>query len=150
MSSRTKSTAVPMGTGEPRPIGVIGLSGFCVAATVIACTSAVSLLWPGGPLEPMWRLNPTVRVGFARMGPWAIVLLGTVGVASAFSAAGLWSGKQWGRRLVMVGLALNALGDLTNAIVSHDPRTLVGVPVAALIIAYLASRRVRRYFAGSG
>jgi hypothetical protein len=48
----------------------------------------------------------------------------------------------------MVGLALNAFGDLTNAIVRRDPRTLVGVPIVALLLAYLASRRVRRYFAG--
>jgi hypothetical protein len=148
--TRTKSTAMPVSADDRRPIGVTALSAFSVAAALIAFTSVVSLLWPGGPLEPMWRLNPAARVGFGSMGPWAIVLLGTVSVASAFAAAGLWRGKPWGRRLAMVGLALNALGDLTNAIVHHDLRTLVGVPVAAVIIAYLASRRVRRYFAGSG
>lgn len=147
MSSRTKLTLVPIGT---RPIGVMVLSAFCVVATVIAFTSAFSLLWPGGPLEPMWRLNPAARAGFASMGPWAIVLLGTVSAVSASSAAGLWKGKEWGRRLAMAGLALNALGDLTNAIVHRDPRTIVGVPVAMFILAYLASRPVRRYFGGNG
>lgn len=135
---------------EPRPLGVAVLTVFCVVATVIALSSAVSLLWPGGPLEPMWRLNPPARAGFASMGPWAIVLLGTVAIASAFSAVGLWRGREWGRRVVVAGIALNALADLTNAVVQHDARTLIGVPVAAVVIAYLCSRPVRRYFAKSG
>ena len=135
---------------EPRPLGVAVLTVFCVVATVIASSSAVSLLWPGGPLEPMWRLNPPARAGFASMGPWAIVLLGTVAIASAFSAVGLWRGREWGRRVVVAGIALNALADLTNAVVQHDARTLIGVPVAAVVIAYLCSRPVRRYFAKSG
>ncbi|HEY1332899.1 MAG TPA: hypothetical protein VGF31_01505 [Myxococcaceae bacterium] len=84
------------------------------------------------------------------MGPWAIALLGTVAVASALAAVGLWKGKEWGRRLVMVGVTFNALGDLTNAIVRHDLRTLVGLPVVAVILVYLNSARVRRFFAGAG
>jgi len=150
MTPMMKLTAMPVSADDRRPIGVTALSTFSVAAALIAFTSAVSLLWPGGPLEPMWRLNPPARVAFAGMGPWAIVLLGTVSVAGALSAAGLWQGRQWGRRLAITMLAVNALGDLANAVVGRDPRTLVGVPVVAVIIAYLASRRVSRYFASRG
>ena len=84
------------------------------------------------------------------MGPWAIVLLGTVSFASVLCATGLWKGREWGRRLALAGLAVNALGDMTNAIVGRDPRTLVGVPVAAVFIAYLVSPRVARYFSSGG
>jgi hypothetical protein len=138
----------PTDSGQHRPLGIAALTVFCILAAAIPLTSAVSLLWPGGPLEPMWKLNAPARPAFASMGPWAFVLLGTVSVWSAFTAIALWKRKEWGRRLAMVGLALNAFGDLTNAIVRRDPRTLVGVPIVALLLAYLASRRVRRYFAG--
>jgi len=126
------------------------LSAFCVLAAAIALTAAVSLLWPGGPLEPMWALNPPARPAFASMGPWALVLLSTVSVWSTVTAIGLLRGQEWGRRLAMLGLALNACGDLTNAIVRHDPRTLIGVPIVALILIYLRSPRIRTYFARQG
>jgi multisubunit Na+/H+ antiporter MnhF subunit len=98
----------------------------------------------------MWTLNPPARPAFASMGPWALVLLGTVSVWSTVTAIGLLRGQEWGRRLAMLGLALNACGDLTNAIVRHDPRTLIGVPVVAVLLAYLTSARVRRFFAQGG
>jgi hypothetical protein len=58
----------------------------------------------------MWRLNPPARPAFTTMGPWAIVLLGTVSVWGAVTAIALWRGREWGRRLAMVGLTLNACG----------------------------------------
>jgi hypothetical protein len=36
------------------------------------------------------------------------------------------------------------VGDLTNVFVRHDPRTLVGVPIAGAIIFYLAAARRER------
>jgi hypothetical protein len=135
---------------QHRSVGIALLSAFCVLAAAIPVTAVVSLLWPGGPLEPMWKLNPPARPAFASMGPWALVLLGTVSVWSAVTAIAVWKRKEWGRQLAIFGLALNALGDLTNAIVRHDPRTLVGLPIVALLLAYLASRGVRRYFAARG
>jgi len=146
MSPMVMSTP-PASRDASRPLGVSILAAFSIVAALIAFTSALSLLWPGGPLEPMWRLNPPAREGFARLGPWAILLLGTVSVASAFAATGLWRGEQWGRRLAMTGLTLNALGDLASGIVRHDARTLVGLPILALILLYLGSRGVRAYFA---
>ena len=47
----------------------------------------------------------------------------------------------------MIGLTVNALGDVANAIVRHDARTLVGLPIVALILLYLGSGRARAYFA---
>ena len=106
----------------------------------------VSLATPGGPLEPMWRINPRAREAFAEMGGWAIVLMAVVGSACALAAAGLWTGKRWGRRLALGVLAANAIGDAANAILGVEPRAAFGLPVAAALIAYLASRRAGRFF----
>lgn len=51
--------------------------------------SAVSLLFPGSFLEPMWRLNPRAHEAFAGMGVWAVVLMCAV-CASCASTEGYY------------------------------------------------------------
>lgn len=108
--------------------------------------TAVSLATPGGPLEPMWRLNPRAREAFAPMGGRAIVLMAAVSAACALAAVGLWKGKRWGRRLAIGVLAANAIGDAVSAILGVEPRAAIGLPVAGALIVYLASRRAGRFF----
>jgi hypothetical protein len=43
-------------------------------------------------------------------------------------------------------LIVNVTGDVVNAALGIEPRALVGVPIVALILWYLFSRRVRGYF----
>jgi hypothetical protein len=38
------------------------------------------------------------------------------------------------------------VGDSLNATIGHDPRAWVGVPITALLLIYLGSPGVRRYF----
>lgn len=117
---------------------------FFLAGSGISLLSLLALLYPGGPLEPMWRLNPRAREGFAGMGPWAIVLMAVVSLACGFSAAGLWRGGLWGWRLALSVLTVNVVGDATNALVFRDPRTAIGVPIGGAMMVYLWSRR--RFF----
>lgn len=111
--------------------------------------AAVALLTPGGSLEPMWRLNPQAREALQSLGRWAVALMGSVSLACALTAAGLWIGARWGQRLALTLLAVNLVGDVGNAVVRRDLRTLLGVPIAAGLIAYLVSRRVRAYIESS-
>jgi len=127
---------------------VTALSIFFLTGAIITFTSDVSLLWPLGPLEPMWRINPRAREGFANMGPWALLLLAIVCMACASSALGLWRARRWGHRLAIIVLGINLVGDATNALFGHDPRAAIGVPIAGALIAYLLSERVRRFFGG--
>jgi hypothetical protein len=133
-----------------RPIGVTLLGAFFAAGTLICLLSCVTLAWPGGGLEAIWRVDPAKREAFAKMGYWAILLLAAVGAACAATAVGLWRGARWGRRLALVMLAVNGLGDAVHGL--HDPRSLVGVPIAALLIGYLlvAGRQARSRAAGRG
>jgi len=132
-----------------RPGGVTALGIFFAAGAAITLVSAVALLFPGSVLEPMWRLNPRARAGFAGLGAWAPVLLVVVGIACAVAARGLWSGRPWGRRLAITLLAINLIGDAANVVLGTEPRALVGIPIAALLLLFLATRRVRAFFAGS-
>lgn len=134
---------------ETRPIGITALSIFFLFGAAASFVSAASLLFPGSFLEPMWRLNPRARQGLTGMGVWAIVLMCAVCVACASAAAGLWRGARWGYRLALALLAINLLGDIVNVVLGTEPRAAVGIPVVVAILAFLMSRRVRRFFASS-
>ena len=107
--------------------------GACMCALIIWL-----LLFPGGALDSLWRLNPEAHAVFQRIGGLSILLMAIVGVACAFAAIGLARNAKWGRWLGILILATNLVGDLTNAFVRHDLRTLIGVPIAAAMIFYLA------------
>jgi hypothetical protein len=130
------------------PKGLVALSVFFGAGALIAATTGVALLWPGGGLEPMWHLNPRAHQAFLQMGPWAIALMGGVALACALSARGLWIQARWGHCLALLLLVVNLVGDTTNALIAGDLRTLIGLPIAGGLIAYLLSPGVRRLFAG--
>jgi len=64
-----------------------------------------------------------------------------VGSACGLSAIGLSRNAEWGRRLALAVLVLNVIGDSLNALLRHDPKTLIGVPISALMIWYLLRRK---------
>lgn len=132
-----------------RPRGITALTAFFVFGTLASGLSAVSLLSPGGLLEPMWRLNPRAHIAFADMGNWAPLLLVAVSLACAASAYGFFRGRRWGYRLGIALLIVNLAGDVINVALSVEPRAIVGVPVVALLLWYLASSRVRSFFSSA-
>ena len=101
---------------------------FAFGATMCTLT-IVLLLFPGTSLDSLWRLNPEAHLAFQSFGKWSVVLMLAVGTGCAFAAIGLWQGTLWGRRLALIILSINMLGDLANVFVRHDYRGLIGVPV---------------------
>ena len=120
---------------------------FFALGAAISGATRVSLLDPGGWLEPMWRLNPRAREQFAGMGHWGPILMGVVSAACALAALGLWRRRRYGWLLGMTLLAVSLLGDGVNAALGLEPRAWIGVPVAALLLVVLA--RSRGWFASS-
>jgi hypothetical protein len=130
-----------------RPGGVTALAVFFAVGAAISLVTTIALLVPGGVLEPIWRLNPRARAGFAALGGWAPVLLAMVGFACAVAARGLWTGRHWGHRLAIALLAVNLAGDGASAVLGAEPRALAGIPIVVLLLLFLATGRVRAYFA---
>jgi len=126
-----------------RPVGIAALSIFFAFGAAMSGLTAILLAFPGSSLDTVWNLNPVARDELAALGMWAIVLMLGVCVACAAAAIGLWKGAAWGRRLAVGILVVNLIGDVTNAIVRSDPRTLIGIPIAGAMIAYLLSRHAR-------
>jgi integral membrane sensor domain MASE1 len=135
-----------MPSSRGRPAGLVLLIIFFAVGALIALVSCIALLTPGGPLQPIWRLNPGAYTGFARMGGWAPILMVMVTLACGSAAIDLARRRAWGRRLAIGILGVNLLGDLANAVVRGDLRTLIGLPIGGFLIAYLLSRKIREYF----
>lgn len=113
---------------------------FAFGASMCGLT-IILLLFPGTALDSLWRLNPEAHAAFHSLGLAALVMMLTVGIACAFAARGLWQDSLWGVRLALVILSLNIIGDLFNAVVRHDYRSLIGLPIGGAMIFYLARYR---------
>jgi uncharacterized membrane protein (DUF2068 family) len=129
-----------------RPRGITALSIFFLAGAAISLTASLSLLRPNSFLESMWRLNPRAQENLSSLGLWAVLLMATVSVFCVAAAIGLWCGSRWGRWLAIGLIATNLIGDITNALLGIEPRAIVGIPIAAAILLYLLSKKVRRSF----
>jgi hypothetical protein len=126
-----------------RSIGTTLLVIFFAAGALICLGTMLALAFPGGFLEPIWRLKPEARVEFQQLGSWSVALMAVVGAACGLAAIGLARSAEWGRQLAIGVLTVNLIGDSLNALLRHDPRTLIGLPIGGLMIWYLI-RETRR------
>lgn len=113
---------------------------FFATGALICLVTMLALAFPGGFLEPIWRLKPEARVELQQIGYWSVALMAVVGAACSLAAIGLAKNAEWGRRLALGILAVNLIGDTANAILRHDPRTLIGLPIGGLMIWYLVRK----------
>jgi hypothetical protein len=105
------------------------------------------LLFPGSPLDVLWRLNPRAHEGLSSLGWPALLLMGVTSLACVTAALGLWRCTCWGLWAALAILSINLIGDLSNALITGDKRALIGLPIGGLMIWYLLSQR--RLFASS-
>ena len=124
-----------------KPIGIILLIIFFAAGALICSLVMLALAFPGGLLEPIWRLRPDARPEFQEFGTWSIVLMAAVGAACGLAAFGLARAAEWGRQIAVGVLTVNLVGDTFNAVFRGDLRTLIGLPIGGLMIWYLTRRR---------
>ena len=119
------------------PIGMKLLALFFAFGTCMCALTIVLLIFPGTMLDSLWRLNPEAHAAFQSIGWLSILLMATVGTACGLAAIGLARNTTWGCWLGILVLAVNLVGDLTNALLRHDLRTLIGVPIAGAMMVYL-------------
>jgi hypothetical protein len=127
-------------------MGIRLLSAFFVFGACASGFAAVTLTWPGTALDRAWALNPEGHAGLLALGPLAAAGMAAFSVFMACTARGLLHRARWAWWAALLGLAGNTLGDLLNAALRHDLRTLVGVPLAALVIAWLLRPATRAAF----
>ena len=131
-----------MTNARKRTLGTVLLVIFFAGGASICLLIVLALAFPGGSLDSIWRFKPEAPAQFQEIGRGvSIVLMATVGVACGLSAIGLARNAQWGHRLATAVLVVNLIGDSLNALLRHDPTTLIGVPIGGLMIWYLVSAR---------
>ena len=135
---------------KKRPFGIAALSVFFLLGSLISFTAGISLLLPSSFVQAMWRLNPHGHEGLLRIGLWGVALMFVVSASCAAAAIGLWLCTRWGHTIAIVLVAINLLSDVVNAALGIEPRAIIGVPIALVILLYLVSRRVRNHFAQAG
>ena len=119
------------------PIGMKLLALFFAFGTCMCALTIVLLIFPGTMLDSLWRLNPEAHAAFQSLGWLSILLMATVGTACGLAAIGLARNTTWGCWLGILVLTVNLVGDLTNALLRHDVRTLIGMPIAGAMMLYL-------------
>jgi hypothetical protein len=124
-----------------RPAGITTLSFFFVFGTVASGLAALMLLVPGSLLDVLWRLNPHAHEAFLKIGHLAAYLMSAVCLTCACASLGLWRLRRWGLWTAISILSINLFGDTLNTFWLRDWRTLVGLPIAGLMIAYLLIKR---------
>jgi hypothetical protein len=110
---------------------------FAFGAMMCALTLGL-LLFPSGPLDALWRLNPNARVAFESLGRWSFLVMAIVGTSCLTAGIGLWRGAVWGTRLALAILAVNIVGDIMNVLLRKDYRALIGAPVGVVLMILLA------------
>jgi hypothetical protein len=118
------------------------LAAFFAFGTTMCALTIALLLFPGTRLDSLWRLNPDAHLAFQSIGKLALLIMLLAGTGCALAAIGLWRGTTWGIWTAIIVLSANIIGDLVNALVRHDYRALIGLPIAGAMIYYL-SRQTR-------
>ena len=135
----------PAAVDTRRPVALTGLSFFFWFGATMATVAAVTLLFPRTALSAVWRVNPVGYAGLRALGLWSVLLMTVVSAACAAAGIGLWTGQRWGRHVALAVLVVNLVGDVANAVVRGDARTLIGIPFGGALIAYLFSRQARSF-----
>ncbi len=136
----TRSAGVSPAGRDASRVPIVLFVAFFAFGTLMCLLTMFLLAFPNTPLDAFWRLNPGVHDFLSAHSAWAFPLMAVVGIACGSASIGLARRAEWGRRLAIVVLAVNLLGDLGGAIVRHDPRTLIGLPIAGAMIWFLVKR----------
>src|SRR5437764_8970421 len=90
-----------------RSVGTTLLVIFFAAGALICLVTMLALAFPGGFLEPIWRLKPEARGEFQKIGGASVVRRAAGGAACGLAAVGRARNAAWGRRPALGGLSGN-------------------------------------------
>jgi hypothetical protein len=134
-----------MGEGN-RPAGFIPIGVFFIFGATMAAYAAITLGFPGTPLDAMWALNKPGHEGLVWLGKIAAVPFVLLSIALACAAAGWFRRRRWGWILGVTIIGINMAGDLSQVVMGERWKGGVGVAIAGTLLGYMVRPRVRKYF----
>jgi hypothetical protein len=136
-----------MDSSEPdRPRGFVAIGVFFLFGAAMAAYAAITLLKPGTFLDALWALNKPGHAGLVLLGRGAVFLFAVLSVLLGLAAAGWFRRKRWGWILGVTIIAINATGDLINAVMGEWLKGAFGVAIAGLLLIYMTRPGVRDCF----
>jgi hypothetical protein len=123
---------------------------FLVFGSVMAALAGVTLVWPGTPLDRMWRLNARAYAQLVPLGRAAGMPFLLLGYALAVASVGWFKLRIWGWRIAVAVIGIQVLGDVVNIFLKHFVEGAVGVAIAGALLLYLLKAEVKDIFMDSG
>jgi hypothetical protein len=115
----------------------------------MAALGAITLTWPGKPLDLAWKLNPRAYAELKPIGPSVGILFFVLAMTLGFSAVGWFRRRRWGWLLATIVIATQLVGDIINAASGNLAQGLVGAAIASALLFYLLRPAVRCAFTPS-
>ncbi|MGZ4851987.1 MAG: hypothetical protein ACXV3D_02205 [Halobacteriota archaeon] len=130
---------------RPKGISIVAVISFLAA--LVAVLVAVSILFPGTPLDVIWSLKNSFPAGFKNTSVgmlfgYLLLVLAVVGFCSVY---GLVKGLKWAWWIVIVTLAVNGIGDAVS-VAQGNIAGIAGILIAAVFLFYLTRPNVRAFF----
>ncbi|HEX4444919.1 MAG TPA: hypothetical protein VHZ81_15220 [Galbitalea sp.] len=110
---------------------------FFTVASAFALLIAVTLAFPGTPLDGVWAMKPAGRAGFLSLGIVAILLMILLAAVLCFCAIGLYRLRPWARWVAFALLAINVIPDAVQGF-TGQPTIFLPISIVAIIAVYLA------------
>ena len=131
---------------HPAATGFTAVGVFLCFGAAMAALAALSLLWPGTPLDRAWILNPMAHSQlFARrliFGPMFVLL----SFALTCAALGWFQRRRWGWRLAVTIIGIQVAGDLGIILRGDWLRGTIGVLLAGALLVYMRRPALRNLF----
>ena len=131
----------------PKPSGFAAVGVFLFFGATVASLAAITLLWRGTYLDPIWSLNPTAYRQLAPLGRDVGVPFLLLGLALAAAGIGWFRRRLWGWRLTVAIIAIQIVGDVMNCIRGDWLHGGIGVVIAGALLLFLFRPIVKGTFA---
>ncbi|HUJ82968.1 MAG TPA: hypothetical protein VLW83_13860 [Candidatus Acidoferrales bacterium] len=130
----------------PTPRGFTALGVFCFFGASMALLAAVTLLFPGTPLDRAWKLNPRAYRELSPLGATVGVPFLLLAVCMLFTGVGWLRRRPWAWWLAAVGLAIQVCANVVNLFLGRFVEGITGVTIAGALFLYIVSSKVRAVF----
>ena len=131
-------------SAPPRALTAIGI--FLIFATCMASLAAITLTFPGTPLDLAWKLNARAYTDLKPLGPIIGIPFFLLALSLGMSAIGWFRRRRWGWLLATIIIAIQIPGDIINAATGHLIQGLIGAIIASALLFYLLRPSVRCAF----
>ena len=122
------------------------LAVFSAAAAVLLVVTGLSLLFPGGPADVIWRAAESKHALLLPHGGLVGPAFLLLAVVSVVASVGCYRRRRWGWWIAVAALAANGIGDAAQIFAGRPFEGIFGVAIAALILFWLTRKTVRHQF----